>query len=182
MADASKLCRHCRVHRMPMTGPLLDFHDSLCPPLLLSRSPSLRPAAQNSVRDSRFFFRFLFSFLKAALRAESIEIWATDLSPGAVCMHPRAGDEAAGGLALPPDGKRLAVVMGRELDGVSETMLAEADRRVYLPMVGFTESFNLSVATALTLQSLFTLQPSMRGDLSDDLKQTIREDCECHTA
>ena len=54
-------------------------------------------------------------------------------------------------------------------------MLGEADKRAYLPMVGFTESFNLSVATALELQSLFSLCPSMRGNLDHASKMALRE-------
>jgi tRNA G18 (ribose-2'-O)-methylase SpoU len=44
-----------------------------------------------------------------------------------------------------------AVVFGNELDGVSETAKKLADGKVYLPMSGFTESFNLSVSAALLL-------------------------------
>jgi tRNA G18 (ribose-2'-O)-methylase SpoU len=102
----------------------------------------------------------------AELRRLGCEIWATDLGRGAQCIHPLAGiaadsstattttssstntpadaDDQPQLLQMPPAGKRLAVVMGRELDGVSAQMLEEADRRIYLPMVGFTESFNLS--------------------------------------
>jgi hypothetical protein len=46
-------------------------------------------------------------------------------------------------------------------DGVSEEMLKEADRRVYLPMYGFTDSFNLSVAMALLVQRLFYMCPEV---------------------
>lgn len=55
-------------------------------------------------------------------------------------------------MAIPP---KLAIVIGRESDGVSQEMLREADKRIFLPMYGFTESFNLSVATALVLSRLF---------------------------
>jgi tRNA G18 (ribose-2'-O)-methylase SpoU len=34
---------------------------------------------------------------------------------------------------------RVAVVIGRESDGVSAEMLTAADRRVFIPMFGFTE-------------------------------------------
>ena len=44
-----------------------------------------------------------------------------------------------------------AVIFGNELDGVSETAKELADGKVYLPMSGFTESFNLSVSAALLL-------------------------------
>jgi hypothetical protein len=35
--------------------------------------------------------------------------------------------------------KRLAIVIGRESDGVSAEMLDAADKRVFIPMFGFTE-------------------------------------------
>lgn len=110
-----------------------------------------------------------------SLRADGREIWATDLSPGAQLLAtPREAasfarlgiyqpkDEAAASVAakgiddLP---KRLAIVMGRETDGVSPAFLAAADKRVFIPMVGFAESFNLSVATALVVQKLFNICP-----------------------
>ena len=37
-----------------------------------------------------------------------------------------------------------AIVFGNELDGISEKAKELADGKVYLPMQGFTESFNLS--------------------------------------
>ena len=83
----------------------------------------------------------------AALRADRREIWATDL---AQCAEPLLS-ACSLGACLP---RRLAVVMGSEGDGVSAAFLAQADKRVYLPMRGFTESYNLSVASALVLQRL----------------------------
>lgn len=101
-----------------------------------------------------------------ALRTEGITIWATDLSPQALPLT-----EAHKPLDLP---SKLAIVIGRETDGVSEEMLKAADRRVYFPIVGFTESLNLSVATALVLQRLLDWFPDIRGDLRSDEKQAIR--------
>lgn len=74
-------------------------------------------------------------------------------------------------LVLPP---RLAIVMGRELDGVSPAMLAAADKRVYLPMLGMTESFNLSVATGIILQKLFMMFPEARADMPDAARDAVR--------
>ena len=37
----------------------------------------------------------------------------------------------------------------------SKAMLAAADRRVFLPMYGFTESFNVSVAAAVLIHALW---------------------------
>lgn len=46
---------------------------------------------------------------------------------------------------------RTAIVFGNERDGVSPRMLELADRQMVLPMLGFTQSFNISVAAALAL-------------------------------
>eukprot|EP00928_Gymnodinium_smaydae_P070656 TRINITY_DN54450_c0_g1_i1.p1 TRINITY_DN54450_c0_g1~~TRINITY_DN54450_c0_g1_i1.p1 ORF type:complete len:377 (+),score=111.43 TRINITY_DN54450_c0_g1_i1:110-1240(+) len=89
------------------------------------------------------------------LRSEGYELWATDLAPQAVSLEE----------LQPPLPAKVAVIFGRELDGVSPELLEAADRRIYIPMYGFTESFNLSVAAALTLQRLFLLCPEARGDL-----------------
>jgi len=91
-----------------------------------------------------------------ALRAEQWQIWATDLGAGAI---------EATNKNLTPLPQKVALVMGRESDGVSREMLEEADKRVFLPMFGFTESFNLSVATGMILQRLFDICPEAHGDL-----------------
>jgi tRNA (guanosine-2'-O-)-methyltransferase len=50
--------------------------------------------------------------------------------------------------------KKAAFVFGVEKDGVSKTMMEQADGFLKIPMVGFTESLNVSVAAAITLQSV----------------------------
>ena len=50
--------------------------------------------------------------------------------------------------------QKTALVIGRETTGVSETASELADERVIIPMWGFVESFNLSVAAALCLYDL----------------------------
>ncbi len=49
---------------------------------------------------------------------------------------------------------RTAVIFGSEKLGVSQTVLDQADQLVHVPMFGFTESFNVSVSTAIVLQQL----------------------------
>lgn len=73
-----------------------------------------------------------------ALRAQGFELWVSDLE----------AESALSDLPLPP---KLAIVMGNERDGITETMRAAADRRFVLPMTGMVQSFNLSVALALCL-------------------------------
>jgi len=48
-----------------------------------------------------------------------------------------------------------AVVVGSEVEGVSETALKYADELIVIPMVGFVQSFNVSVAAAIVLYEAF---------------------------
>ena len=53
-------------------------------------------------------------------------------------------------------------------------MLAGADLRVYLPLRGFADSLNLSVAAALCLHQLFHLCPEAVGDMSERARDALR--------
>jgi len=68
----------------------------------------------------------------------------------------------------------VALVVGRESDGVSAEMLKASDRRLFLPMHGFTESFNLSVATSLMLQRCFDACPELHGAMEETERAQIR--------
>jgi tRNA (guanosine-2'-O-)-methyltransferase len=50
--------------------------------------------------------------------------------------------------------KKTALVFGTELKGISETAMKMADGFVKIPMHGFTESFNISVAASLSVYSV----------------------------
>jgi tRNA (guanosine-2'-O-)-methyltransferase len=49
-----------------------------------------------------------------------------------------------------------ALFFGTEKEGLSPEVLEEADGSLYIPMFGFTESLNISVAAAIILQDLCT--------------------------
>ncbi len=102
-----------------------------------------------------------------AVKQDGWEIWATDLSPESVAL------DSAFPTPLP---RKLAVVFGRETDGCSEQILKEAERRIYIPLFGFSESLNLSVAAGMVMQHLFLLCPEARGDLSIEEKAMLRSD------
>lgn len=48
--------------------------------------------------------------------------------------------------------KRSCFFFGRETEGLSDRVLEEADSFLKIPMVGFTESLNISVSAAIILQ------------------------------
>ncbi len=50
--------------------------------------------------------------------------------------------------------KPSALFFGTERDGLSEEILAKADGFLKIPMVGFTESLNISVSAAIIIQNL----------------------------
>ncbi len=52
--------------------------------------------------------------------------------------------------------KKSALVFGVEKEGVSDYIINQADGYLKIPMVGFTESLNISVAVAIILQDLTT--------------------------
>ena len=49
---------------------------------------------------------------------------------------------------------KSALLFGTELNGLTERALELADEYIQIPMVGFTESYNISVSAAITLYSL----------------------------
>ena len=77
---------------------------------------------------------------------------------------------------LPID-RPVAVVMGTEWEGVSDRMLEEADLHVAIPMHGFAESLNISVAAAVVLHELnrrLRLQPASQWGLTEVEKRELR--------
>ena len=70
-----------------------------------------------------------------------------------------------------------AVVFGNEREGVSDEARALRDGAVYIPMFGFTESLNLSVAAALVMSHAVTDRINRRGfhgDLTEEEKRILR--------
>ena len=60
--------------------------------------------------------------------------------------------------------KKSAFVFGVEKEGVSDMMLEQADGHLKVPMYGFTESLNVSVAAAIVLQDVATRMRSTSLD------------------
>ncbi len=69
----------------------------------------------------------------------------------------------------------VALVFGNEHEGLSKEMAAASDQRFYIPMHGFSQSFNISVASALAVH--FAVNERVRhfgqnGDLEEaDIEQ-----------
>ena len=79
----------------------------------------------------------------AALKKEGYRIVAT--SPHKEGTSPESFDLEKG---------KAALLFGTELNGLTEQALELADEFIQIPMVGFTESYNISVSAAVILYSL----------------------------
>jgi len=95
------------------------------------------------------------------LRNDGYKIWSTDLSQVAVTLDEEGLRDETCGENIIPD--KLAIVFGTEAVGCSTEILDASDKRVYLPLRGFADSLNLSVATALVVHHLFILDPTLVG-------------------
>lgn len=69
-----------------------------------------------------------------------------------------------------------AFVLGNEGEGVSDTAVQLADHMAIIPMAGFVESFNISVAAALIMyeaQQQRIKKLGRAGDLTERQKQQL---------
>lgn len=101
----------------------------------------------------------------AALKADGYQIVVTHL------------DESAVPITAVDFARPTALVFGNEQDGVSEAMLAAADQRCVLPIDGFVQSYNISVAAALALYQARAHRLSHlghHGDLTDEQRLRLR--------
>lgn len=89
-----------------------------------------------------------------ALKAEGFRLLGADLNETAV---PIDAVDFAG---------PVAIVFGNEQQGISPAMRASLDTAFVLPMLGFCQSFNLSVACAVTLMHM-RQQGCLLPDLTD---------------
>lgn len=67
----------------------------------------------------------------------------------------------------------LALVLGNEKSGISKEMFDAADERVIIPMPGFVQSFNISVAGALCLYQIYQDRLRRLGKVSDVTPEQI---------
>lgn len=70
-----------------------------------------------------------------------------------------------------------ALVFGNEKDGISPEMIEMCDQTVIIPMQGFVQSFNISVAAAISLYHVYlerTRSFGKQGDLSEEEKAIVR--------
>ncbi|MBI5018734.1 RNA methyltransferase [Candidatus Gottesmanbacteria bacterium] len=98
------------------------------------------------------------------LKKDGYTIMVTALTDNAVSLLGKKFDE-----------EKIAVIVGNEHSGVSEAALTAADTVLQIPMLGFVQSLNVSVAAAMVLWEItrqrngkYTLRPKEKQKLLDD--------------
>jgi tRNA (guanosine-2'-O-)-methyltransferase len=100
-----------------------------------------------------------------ALKDEGFQVVATHL------------DSKAKPIAEIDFSKPSALVLGNEKDGISKEMQALADHTVILPMTGFVQSYNISVAGALCFYQMHSdrvRRLGQSGDCSLEQKEILK--------
>ncbi|OOG73729.1 RNA methyltransferase [Algoriphagus sp. A40] len=76
------------------------------------------------------------------LREKGYKIYGTSPDPSSISIYD-----------LDPN-EKLALVFGNEHEGISDEVKSKADGLVHIPMLGFTDSFNISVSASIFLYDL----------------------------
>lgn len=100
-----------------------------------------------------------------ALREKGYKIFGTSPAPSAMTIYDLQPNE------------KLALVFGNEHEGISEEVKFKADGLVHIPMLGFTDSFNISVSASIILYDLVKKAEEMNLPefyLSESEKNTLR--------
>jgi len=90
-----------------------------------------------------------------ALRDRGYRLFAAALAPGACSIDDLDFT------------KKTAVVLGNEHEGVSDALQALCDGAFVIPMRGFTQSFNISVAAAITVYHATRARTAALGPAGD---------------
>ena len=71
------------------------------------------------------------------------------------------------------EGSGTALIFGNERRGVSRAFIEHADRSFYLPVVGLTQSFNISVSVAMSLYAAISSGRFPEGSLAEAQKAEL---------
>lgn len=126
------------------------------------------PLAPNDQRLPHLALKITKQITKTALGAENSVAWQHADIEAALAQLRTEGyqlaalEQAPGSIALPDfkPPQKLAIVVGREVEGLEPEVLAACDLVLEIPMLGGKESFNVAVAAGMALYHCrFTAPP-----------------------
>lgn len=133
---------------------LQDFH------ILPQPGLDMRLSSEVSSGSHRWLTRTVHPSLDAAMtsfRSQGYKVYATDLQP----------DPPPLSLDAVPIEEKVVIAFGNEHEGISDALRDAADGTLALPMHGFVQSFNISVAYALVMHRLRERQIALTGCAGD---------------
>lgn len=72
--------------------------------------------------------------------------------------------------------QKIAIVLGNEHRGLSAEAIAGADEKIYIPMKGMVQSFNISVAAAIVMYEVIRQRDQKNYSLGiEEKKQLLKE-------
>ena len=103
----------------------------------------------------------------AALRGQGFALYGSRLEGEAVDVE---------ALPFAQDGKKLALIFGNEHEGLSARLASACEGFFKIPMLGFAQSFNVSVAVGITLSTavLARRRLGLGGDLNPEEQEALR--------
>lgn len=69
--------------------------------------------------------------------------------------------------------EKIALIIGNEHCGISETVKKITDKKIYIPMQGFAESLNVSVASAICLSEISRQRSDSKFSVSEIEEQKL---------
>lgn len=146
--NAAAILRTCEGFGIQEVYYIFNSHDSI--PArggqAYARKPNYNPAKIGKVTSSSANKWLTFKIFRSTkeclreLRKKGYETVATILDKNAENLY--EADLTS---------KKIALLVGNEHAGLSAEALAKADRKLYVPMRGFVQSFNVSVTAAIFL-------------------------------
>ncbi len=109
-----------------------------------------------------------------ALRQKGFRIFAADPPEKALLTRGKGAFDIR---ELDLEKGPVAICFGKELDGLNDHIRGLCDGTVYIPMLGFTESLNVSVTAAICLYELRRKLDALKGidwHLKKDEKERLR--------
>lgn len=100
-----------------------------------------------------------------SLRNKGYKIYGTSVDSNSISLQ-----------ELEPS-EKIALVFGNEHEGISEEVKSNCDGLVHIPMLGFTDSFNISVAASILLYDLIRKSDKYQHPefhLSEEEKEELR--------
>lgn len=141
-------------------GSLLRTADGIGVKMVYLSGYTPYPSQKNDTRLPHIFKKIDQQIAKTALGAENSQAWQQHDQIEPIILELRAAGYLIAGLEQTPTAlplnhfkppSKLAIVLGREVEGIEPAVLTQTDLQLVIPMLGKKESYNVVQAAAMAL-------------------------------